>query len=508
MKKYIGMMVTILTLGVIISGCSPSTTKENDAKSSTESTKETNKTSSSKLDPYKLTIVYATGAIPKDLKAVQDKMNAYLTDKMNATVELKPIEWGTWVEKTNLMIATNEQMDVMMTAGGLGYSQNVAKGAFLPLDDLIANYGGDVTKALQPQFLDGTRIGGKIYGLPTNKEFASVDGVLFNKELVDKYKFDISKVNKLEDIEPMLQIIKDNEQGIVPFFGQEGRQMSNFAISSSSFDNLGDYLGGLDRSSKELKVVNIFESQVFMDYAKLARKWYQAKYMNLDAATVKDFGAMQAGKAFAMYSELKPGKDAEMSSTWGIKVIQKEMVNKPITLNTTGIMTAIPKSSKDAKRAMMFLNLLYGDKTLLNLFDFGIEGTHYVKKDATTIDFPAGIDATTVGYKNEPWMWGNQMLTYLFPNEDPKKWEKFNTFNETADKSPALGFAWNSESLTQEVAASGSVLKQYQQAIMSGSVDPEVYIPKLVAGLKSAGIDKIIAEKQKQLDAWKLTAKK
>ncbi|MEC0229808.1 ABC transporter substrate-binding protein [Paenibacillus alba] len=506
MKKIIVMTTAILTLSAVLSGCSSSATKENTAKSTSESTKD--KASSSKMDPYKLTIVYATGAVPKDLKAVQEKMNAYLTDKINATVELKPIEWGTWIEKTNLMIATNEQMDVMMTAGGLGYSQNVAKGAFLPLDELIAKYGADVTKALQPQFLDGTRIGGKIYGLPTNKEFASVDGILFNKALVDKYKFDISKVNKLEDLEPMLQTIKDNEPGIVPFFGQEGRQMSNFAVSSSSFDNLGDYLGGLDRSSKELKVVDIFESKVFMDYAKLARKWYQAKYMNLDAATVKDFGAMQAGKAFAMYSELKPGKDAEMSSAWGVKVVQKEMVNTPITLNTTGIMTAIPKTSKDPNRAMMFLNMLYSDKTLLNLFDFGIEGTHYVKKDETTIDFPAGVDAASVGYKNEPWMWGNQMLTYLFPNEDPKKWEKFKTFNETADKSPALGFAWNSESLTQEVAASNSVLKQYQQAIMSGSVDPDVYIPKMIAALKSAGIDKIIAEKQKQLNEWSATAKK
>ncbi|MNI29056.1 hypothetical protein D3C73_828610 [compost metagenome] len=335
-----------------------------------------------------------------------------------------------------------------------------------------------------------------------------MDGLLFNSALVDKYKFDISKVNKLEDIEPMLQVIKEKEPDVVPFFGQEGRQMSNFAVSASSFDNLGDYLGGLDRSSKELKVVDIFESKVFMEYAKQARKWYQAKYMNLDAATVKDFGAMQAGKAFAMYSELKPGKDAEMSTAWGVKVVQKEMVNKPITLNTTGIMTAISKSSKNPERAMMFLNMLYGDKYLLNLFDFGIEGVHYVKKDETTIDYPAGIDAKTVGYQNEPWMWGNQMITSLYPNEDPKKWEKFKKFNEESDKSLALGFAWNSESLTQEVAACNSVLKQYQQAIMSGSVDPEVYIPKLVAGLKSAGIDKIINEKQKQLDAWSKLEKK
>ncbi|MBO9608448.1 MAG: DUF3502 domain-containing protein, partial [Paenibacillaceae bacterium] len=41
-----------------------------------------------------------------------------------------------------------------------------------------------------------------------------------------------------------------------------------------------------------------------------------------------------------------------------------------------------------------------------------------------------------------------------------------------------------------------------------GAVDPDVELPKFLEKLKNAGADAIIAEKQKQLDAWKATQKK
>jgi putative aldouronate transport system substrate-binding protein len=37
---------------------------------------------------------------------------------------------------------------------------------------------------------------------------------------------------------------------------------------------------------------------------------------------------------------------------------------------------------------------------------------------------------------------------------------------------------------------------------MTGSVDPEEYLPKAIEKFKEAGIDTIIAEAQKQLNEW------
>jgi len=38
---------------------------------------------------------------------------------------------------------------------------------------------------------------------------------------------------------------------------------------------------------------------------------------------------------------------------------------------------------------------------------------------------------------------------------------------------------------------------------MTGTVNPEEFLPKANQKLKAAGLDKIIAEAQSQIDAWK-----
>ena len=53
-----------------------------------------------------------------------------------------------------------------------------------------------------------------------------------------------------------------------------------------------------------------------------------------------------------------------------------------------------------------------------------------------------------------------------------------------------------------ELAACSNVVSEYNVSLTSGLVDPETVIPEFVEKLEAAGIDKIIAEKQSQLDAW------
>lgn len=69
-------------------------------------------------------------------------------------------------------------------------------------------------------------------------------------------------------------------------------------------------------------------------------------------------------------------------------------------------------------------------------------------------------------------------------------------------KSPALGFTFNSQSVKNEIAAVNNVNKQFKPGMTSGAVDPNEMIPKYLEKLKAAGIDKIIAAKQEQLDAF------
>ena len=53
-----------------------------------------------------------------------------------------------------------------------------------------------------------------------------------------------------------------------------------------------------------------------------------------------------------------------------------------------------------------------------------------------------------------------------------------------------------------EVTACNNVVTKYHNALIGGQLDPSTTIPEFVAELEKAGIDKIIAEKQRQMDEW------
>jgi putative aldouronate transport system substrate-binding protein len=75
-------------------------------------------------------------------------------------------------------------------------------------------------------------------------------------------------------------------------------------------------------------------------------------------------------------------------------------------------------------------------------------------------------------------------------------------FNKSAKRSKALGFGFDPTPVKTEYAAVTNVVTQYKMPLETGSVDPDKVLPEFISKLKAAGIDKVIAEKQKQLDEW------
>ena len=53
-----------------------------------------------------------------------------------------------------------------------------------------------------------------------------------------------------------------------------------------------------------------------------------------------------------------------------------------------------------------------------------------------------------------------------------------------------------------EIAAVSNVVDQYNKVLTYGDVDPAVEYPKFIDALKTAGIDKIVADFQAQADEW------
>lgn len=166
----------------------------------------------------------------------------------------------------------------------------------------------------------------------------------------------------------------------------------------------------------------------------------------------------------------------------------------------------ISRTCKDPKVATQFLNLLHTDKTVVNLCVFGIEGKHYKKVSDNVISL---IDPKNSGYNpGNNWMFGCQFLDYLMENENPKKWDLFKEFAKKAIPDRLMGFVFDPEPVKTEIAACTNVYNQYAGPLASGAMDVDDMLPKYIADLKAAGGEKLMAEKQRQIDAFLAEQKK
>ncbi|MFE4714209.1 ABC transporter substrate-binding protein [Paenibacillus sp. NPDC056722] len=498
-KKAVYSILTLaITATMVLSGCS--TKKAGGESASTDGKNEA---------PYEVTMAFY-GNEQKDMQEVQNEMNKLIQSKINATVKLLPIAVSNWAQQTNLMLASNEKIDLMFTSSLFNYSTQVAKGQLTPLDDLLDKDGEGIKKALDPSQLSASKVDGKIYGVTPVRDLASDYGILMRKDLLDKYHIDAANIKNINDLDAVFQVIKDKEPAIVPLVAKNPGT-APFDAGYITYDPLGGGVGVLPDYDNNMKVVDFYETPKYAEQLSTLRRWYQQGFMLKDAGTSKQDGRemVKAGKAFAYFSNLKPGSEIEASRKSGKEMTVVRLTPAYATTDSiTGIMWSIPVNSQNPEKAMKLLNLLYSDKELYNLFTWGIEGKHYVKKSDNVIDYPQGVDIQSLGYNfGTPYLFGNQFLSYTWTTEDPDIWNKMDKFNRGAKKSKALGFSFNVDNVKTEMAAVNNVLSEFRVGLETGTLDPTENLPKFIEKLKAAGSDKIISEKQKQLDEWAKTQK-
>ena len=69
----------------------------------------------------------------------------------------------------------------------------------------------------------------------------------------------------------------------------------------------------------------------------------------------------------------------------------------------------------------------------------------------------------------------------------------------------ASGFIFDTTPVSTQYTAVTNVYNEYQKSIEYGVLDPDTAIPEMNEKMKTAGLEDIIAEKQKQFDEFLAT---
>jgi putative aldouronate transport system substrate-binding protein len=457
-----------------------------------------------------VTYTYAGSGIPRDLQQVQDAINEILNEDIGVNLTLEPIDFGAYNDRMQLQLAAGEPCDIIFTAPWINsYTNNVANGSLLELDDLLKEEAPGLWASMPESTWDAARINGKIYGVINQQIFPKPWGVHVRKDLLEKYNFSLDTVTKWEDMEPFLEAVRDGE-GITPVYADDSGS-SLWRTQYYGYDGLDDGIGfiGIKADDETLTVVNLLETPEYREAANLAKKWVDAGYFPSTPTSSDEARAAFRAGLFAMgYHVEKPGNDVEMQTAVGWEFVSKNLTD-PLILDTSGAtatMNAICSTSEHPIEAMRVLEKLNTDAEVYNLLSRGIEGVHWVWADEgnKVITYPDGVDATTSGYEpNTDWMFGNQFNAYYRSEAQVGAWEATKKMNDEAYPSQALGFVVDRTPIQTEIAQVTAILEEAGRPIEWGWVAYDEAAPALIERINEAGAQTIIDEVQRQLNDWK-----
>ena len=493
-KKAMALLLVSVMAGSMLAGCgSDNASSSNDGSSKSAD--------SSNQDSYTVKILAPGDASTDDCAKISEAASKITEEKFNTKVELTRVGFGSYDQQVNLTLASSEKLDLMYEYCG-NVTSAISSGQIVPITDYLDSYGSDMKSQISDSDWKCVTFNGDIYGVPANKEKATGWGFAMNKEMADATGIDYSSIKTEEELEPLLEKVKEMYPDVYPIVSHNG----SMSLMTDQ-DDLGGDIGSLESASGDnTTVINYYGTDEYMNEMKLRYDWAQKGLIMPDASTSTENAnsLIGAGKGFGRFTNTKPGIEKEMEKEVGKEVVVLEMVKPYTTTTRVDIVWYVPHNSEKPERAVQVLNEIYTNPDLANLFINGLEGTHYefVDKENGIVNYPEGVNASNTGYTSLPWAWPNETISYIWEGLDSDIWDQIQEFNKDATVSPAKGFAWDNTEVQNEVTACANVVAKYGPALECGSLDPETTIPKFLDELKAAGADTIIAEKQRQLDDW------
>jgi putative aldouronate transport system substrate-binding protein len=161
---------------------------------------------------------------------------------------------------------------------------------------------------------------------------------------------------------------------------------------------------------------------------------------------------------------------------------------------------AIPSSSKHPDKALMLLDKLRNDESYYMLLTYGIRGKHYeitADNQLKTLDMDGFIPEMycSWGFRDSRFRRDMEGSPATLPAVRE-------AIAKSAIKNPYTNFSQNIEPVKNEYAAVLNVMQQYFIPLKLGYTDPVKGLAELKEKLKAAGVEKVQAEFQRQINEF------
>lgn len=474
---------------------------------------------------------YVPAGTINDQDRIMEKVNEVTEEEIG--VHLNFYSTASDYQAIQLMIDTGDDWDIVFTSNWLGdYYGNAQDGVYADLTDLLPEIAPETYSSVPESLWEGMEVDGKIYGVVNYQIFGSSKklGLRFREDIVNEVGFDWQSLQGMNILDALNKI---ETEYLAPAYaahpdmiGWEARMGSNLytQAQAAQFFN-SEYVGdsvegsvGWINFDDPTTVYNQYETDDFMEYCRIMRRWYEAGYIPADAATVTETSPDRQNGRYLMEvalgwpDSIEFPKDLAMSMCTidqapAVEVSLTDLI-MPAGAGPTAAL-AINSQSDNIEKSLELIELLTTNDDLYKLLCYGEEGVDYDWDENGNLVYTDG------GYFTNYCDWeigmsydadGDFSRVPMAKTEaNDVQLEAYKVVYEgdkEAPASPLSGFVFDNSSVQTEIANVTSVVKEMLPSLVTGSVDPETTVPQFLERLETAGVDKIIAEKQAQLDEW------
>ncbi|WP_169447638.1 DUF3502 domain-containing protein [Paenibacillus daejeonensis] len=508
-----GMGLATLVAAVIVSGCS------NDSVNLPNTGEGPNATPGGQVaeaDPVTLKWMLGGPGKQQDSDRVwaefNERLQAYLP---NTTVEFEIVPFSEYRERWQLMSASQERVDLAWHGYVMPLADEVSKGAYLPLNELINEHAPELLETIPQWVFDLVTFDGDIYAVPNYQQMTDLRlGMRTPKELADEF-LDKEKAEEIffaREATPLDQASYDVLSEYFEKLKQAGRIQKGVSDAIWTDHNKGiilanPYVIPFDDKTYTVSLADELPERILQQ--QVAREWFQKGYVREDILSNTN-RRQDEGKPdgyIAYFHENFEGQSLRESGKRGFPVevvaMQKEFQISRLNSATN---TAIARQSKHPDRAMQLLSLIQSEegKELYRLLVNGIEGEHYTVVSENRIeltDFGETQDTAQHPYSLPKWVVGNTFNAYE-TQFDEEGWNDYVLeLHETATIHLLVGFQPDLESVRTELAQISAINQEYLLTEYSTRPLDEIRAEK-VDRIERAGGNRVKELLQEQVDAF------
>jgi putative aldouronate transport system substrate-binding protein len=456
-----------------------------------------------------------TGVIPPTVIEDMKIISKYAEDKIGIGLEFVSAEDAA----REVMVQSGQPFDIMNLDAG-PFLRWADMGGCADITDLVKSETPALWNSMPAALWAAGTYRNRIYAVPIYKDVATTAFTIWDTRSVNKYGLH-SYINDttLPGLDKAFREIKRQDPSFYITVGKNSDFQLGRLIDQLS-TGIPHAFFGVRLDDRNRRVITPMQDDPdYIEGLKIIRQWYldglfsPDQSMSADAWLPPDLGApvISFGSGWPSAASIWAGWNHNPDGTTPVESWMGPWNSTDATRNA---MNFIGANSPHTKESLRILELASTDPLFRDMLAYGVEGKHFTYTTRPAGQTPGVVHKTGVnwegpyGYKTGAWFIETPSGTkpvISSTDDDLDRLGEIADQNSRARTSVMMGFTMDTSNLLTEIANVNTVWDRYGALIFGGVEDPAVIVPRVMAELNAAGLQRIKDEAQRQVNEWART---